>query len=173
LAIEDQTSWFAEGVQPYDLALRGYLRSRFPSIDADEIVQESYFRLIKARAKRKIALSKAYVFAVARNTARTLLDRQRIYSSVELGDLPDSIVLDETSDASDRVNDQLRFQLALEAIDRLPPRCREIFRFAALERLSTAEIARRTGLAENTIYAQLAIGVRKCSEFLLERGERT
>jgi len=173
LAIEDQTCWFAEGVQPYDLALRGYLRSRFPSIDADEIVQESYFRLIKARAKRKIALSKAYIFAVARNTARTLLYRQRIYSSVEIGNLPDSIVLDETSDASDRVNDQLRFQLALEAIDRLPPRCRDIFRLAALERLSTSEIARRTGLAENTIYAQLAIGVRKCSEFLRERGELT
>lgn len=172
LAVEDQTCWFAEAVQPHDLALRGYLRSRFPSVDAEDVVQESYFRLLKARAKGKIALSKAYVFAVARNTARTLLHRQRIYSSTELADLPDSIVLEEKSDVSDRVNDQLRFQLALEAIDRLPPRCREIFRLAALEHLSTAEIVRHTGLAENTVYAQLAIGVRKCSDYLRARGER-
>ena len=173
LTVEDQTCWFAEAVQPHDFALRGYLRSRFPAIDADDVVQESYLRLFKARAKRKIALSKAYVFAVARNTARTLLHRPRIYSSPELADLPDSVVLDKKSDVSDRVNDHLRFQLALEAIDHLPPRCREIFRLAALDHLPTAEVARRTGLAENTVYAQLAIGVRKCSEFLRERGERT
>ena len=73
LVVEDQTRLFATQVQAHDLALRGYLRSKFPSIDTDDIVQESYFRLCKARAKRKIELSKAYLFAVARNTARTFL----------------------------------------------------------------------------------------------------
>jgi len=171
LAIEDPAHVFAGQIQSHDFALRAYLRSRFSSIDADDVVQESYFRLLKAQAKRKIAFSKAYVFAIARNTARTLLHRQRIYSPTALADLPDSVVLDDKGDASDRVNEQLRFQLALEAIDRLPPRCRKVFRLAALDHLSTAEIARRTGLAENTVYAQLAIGVRKCSAFLRERGE--
>lgn len=171
LAVEDEARWFFREVQPHDCALRRYLRSKFPSIDADDVVQESYFRLLKAQAKRKVALSKAYLFAVARNTARTLLHRQRIYSPRELTDLPDLTVLEDRSDVSDRVNDQLRFQLALEAIDHLPPRCREIFRLAALKHLSTADIARRTGLAENTVYAQLAIGVRKCAEFLRARGE--
>ena len=169
---EDHTRWFAEEVQPHEMALRGYLRNKFPSIDTDDIVQESYFRLFKARAKGRIASSKAYIFAIASNTARTFFHRRRIYSSMELADVPDSLVLAEKSDGSELVNDQLRFQLALEAIDRLPPRCREIFRFAVLDRCSTAEIVRRTGLAENTVYAQLAIGVRKCSEFLRERGER-
>jgi RNA polymerase sigma-70 factor (ECF subfamily) len=172
-AVADQTRWFAEEIQPHEVALRGYLRSNFPSVDTDDVVQESYFRLLKARAKGRIASSKAYVFAIARNTALTVFHRRRIYSSVPLGELPNSAVLEEKSDVSDRVNDQLRFQLALEAIDQLPPRCREIFRFAVLDRLSTAEIVRRTSLAENTVYAQLAIGVRKCSEFLRERGERT
>ena len=172
LTVEDQTCWFAEAVQPHDFALRGYLRSRFPAIDADDVVQESYLRLFKARAKRKIALSKAYVFAVARNTARTLLHRQRIYSSTELADLPDSVVLEEKSEVSDRVNDQLRFQLAPEAIDHLPPRFREIFRLAARPfAYRRNRAAHRPG--RNTVYAQLAIGVRKCSEFLRERGERT
>jgi len=173
LAVEDQTLWFATAVKPYDLALRGYLRNRFPSVEAEEVVQESYYRLLRARTKGKIVLSKAYIFAVARNTALTLLHRRRILSPTALADLPDSAVLEEKSDVSDRFNDQLRFQLALEAIDGLPPRCREVFRMAALEHLSTAEIARRTSLAENTVYAQLAIGVRKCSEFLRKRGERT
>ena len=84
--------------------------------------------------------------------------------------MPDSVVLAEKSDVSDRVNDQLRFQLALEAIDHLPPRCREIFRLAALDRLSTAEIVQRTGLAENTVYAQLAIGVRSARNICASAG---
>lgn len=173
LTAEDPARWFAEEVQPHDSALRGYVRSRFPSVDADDLIQESYFRLLKARASKRIAVTKAYIFAVARNTALTTIQRRRIYSPTELADLPASSVLEEKSDVSERVNDHLRIQLALEAIDRLPPRCQEIFRLAALEHLPTAEIVRRTGLAENTVYAQLAIGVRKCSQFLRERGERT
>lgn len=170
--VADQNRWFTEEVQPHEVALRGYLRSKFPSIDTDDVVQESYFRLFKARAKGRIASSKAYIFAVARNTARTLFHRRRIYAPIPLAELPDSVVVAERSDVADRINEELRFQLALEAIDQLPPRCREIFRLAVLESLTTAEIVRRTGLAENTVYTQLAIGVRKCSEFLRERGER-
>lgn len=164
--------WFAEEVKPHELALRKYLHHQFPSIETDDVLQESYFRLLKARAQGKIASSKAYIFAIARNTARTLFHRRRIYSPVELTALPDAAVVEEKSDVADQVNEQFRFQLAVEAIDQLPPRCREIFRLAVLDRLPAAEIARRTGLVENTVYAQLAIGVRKCAEFLRERGER-
>ena len=169
--VAEESRWFVEEVQPHEVALRGYLRNAFPSIDPDDVVQESYIRLWKARTRGRIVSSKAYMFAIARNTARTLFRRRRIYSPLQLVELPESVVLEERSDVADRVNDQLRFELALEAIDRLPPRCREIFRLAALDRLSTAEIVARTGLAENTVYAQLAIGVRKCAEFFREKGE--
>ena len=171
LAVDD-TRWFTEEVRPHEVALRTYLRNAFPSLEADDLVQESYFRLWKARARGRIVSSKAYIFAIARNTARTLFHRRRVYSPVPLMDLPDSAIVAEKCDVADRVNEQLRFELALEAIEQLPPRCRRIFRLAVLERLSTAEIAARTSLAENTVYAQLAIGVRKCSEFLREKGER-
>jgi len=170
-AEEGAGPWFAEHVQPHEPALRGYLRNSFPSVDADDVVQESYLRLLKARTKGKIASTKAYVFAVARNTAITLFHRRRIYSEVPLEELSDWRVLDGKSDVSDNLNEQLRFELALQAIDSLPPRCREIFRLAALERLSTAEIVLRTRLAENTIYSQIAIGARKCAEFIKDRGE--
>lgn len=168
----EQARWFADEVHPHEGALRGYLRNNFPSVDPDDVVQESYLRLLKARARGKIESTKAYVFAVARNTAITFFQRRRIYSEVPLEELPDWRVLDGKSDVADHLNEQLRFELALRAIDALPPRCRNIFRLAVLERLSTADIVKRTGLAENTIYTQIAIGVRKCSEYLQEKGER-
>lgn len=170
--LADDARWFTEEVRPHEGELRCYLRDAFPSVETDDVVQEAYFRLWKARTKRKIVSSKAYIFAIARNTARTLFHRRRVYSPVPLVDLPDAAVLEEKSDVADRFNDQLRFELAVKAIEQLPPRCREIFQLAVLERLSTAAIVEQTGLAENTVYTQLAIGVRKCSEFLRQKGER-
>ena len=51
-----------------------------------------------------------------------------------------------------------QFALAEEAIEHLPRRCREILRLAAFERLPPREIAARLGLAESTVYVQLARG---------------
>lgn len=164
--------WFHDEVHPHEDALRGYLRRQFPSVDADDVVQESYLRLLKARAQGGIASTRAYVFAIARNTALTLFHRRRIYSPVALDELPEWRVLDGTHDVAGRVDHQLRLELAVAAIDQLPGRCREIFRMAVLDRLSAAEIAQRTGLGEKTVYTQIAIGTRKCSDYLREKGER-
>ena len=42
--------WFADEVKPHERSLRAYLRSVFPGFpDVDDLVQESYVRLIRAR----------------------------------------------------------------------------------------------------------------------------
>ena len=47
--------WFAEEVQPHEPALRAYLQARFPTLgDYDDIVQESYVRLLKAQAAGQV-----------------------------------------------------------------------------------------------------------------------
>jgi len=152
-------------------ALRGYLRRRFPSVDTDDVIQESYLRLWKARAVGRIASTKAYLFTIARNTASTIFHRGGIFSHVPVNELPEGRVLDEGHDGAEITNTHLRLDLAVEAIDQLPPRCREIFRMAALDQLSPAEIAVRLRLSENTVYVQIARGVKKCSDYLRERGE--
>lgn len=40
--------WFAVEVQPHEAALRSWLAGRFPGLkDADDVVQESYARLLR------------------------------------------------------------------------------------------------------------------------------
>ena len=167
----DRARWFAEEVQPHEPALRGYLRSHFPSIETDDVVQESYLKLLKARSAGKVTSTKAYFFAVARNTALTLIRRRRIYSAVPVNELPEWRVLDGGPDAAETTNHQLRFALAVEAIGHLPGRCQEICRLAAWERLAPSDIASRLGLAESTVHVQLARGIMKCAAYLRERGE--
>jgi RNA polymerase sigma-70 factor (ECF subfamily) len=158
-------------VQPHEPALRAYLRHRFPSVDTDDIVQESYLRLLKERARGGVASAKAYVFAIARNTALAVFRRRKFISDVPVNELPDWCILDERPDAAAVANARQQFALAEEAIERLPTRCRDIMRLAAFEQRTPREIARILGIAESTVYVQLARGFRKCADYLRERGE--
>jgi RNA polymerase sigma-70 factor (ECF subfamily) len=162
--------WFAAEVQPHEPALRGYLRSAFPSLDTDDLVQESYLKLWRARALGRIASTKAYLFSIARNTARTIFHRQRVFSPVPVSDLPDWRVLADEPSAAETVAAHERFEMISEAIAQLPSRCREVLSLAVLQGCSNAEIATRLGLAEATVRVHLARGIRKCAGFLRERG---
>ena len=46
--------WFAEHVQLHEPVLRGYLRGMVSSDDIDDIVQETYIRLLRARERGPI-----------------------------------------------------------------------------------------------------------------------
>src|SRR4051812_2323463 len=70
----DVARWFASEVQPHERMLRAWLRDRFPKLtDIDDLVQESYARLIRARASGKVANAKNYLFATARNAVFDLV----------------------------------------------------------------------------------------------------
>ena len=58
----------------------------------------------------------------------------------------------------------------VEAMDRLPERCREVVMLWALEGLSREDVATRLGISEHTVRAQLATGVKRCVKFMRERG---
>jgi hypothetical protein len=58
--------WFAAHVQPHEPVLRAWLRSRFKSeTDLDDVVQETYLRLLRARERGEVTSPKAFLFAVA------------------------------------------------------------------------------------------------------------
>lgn len=168
----EHSRWFMKEVHPHEAAVRGYLRNRFPGVDVDDVVQESYLKLLRAKAAGKIASAKAYLFAVARNTAVTLGRRQTIYSATPLNELPDLRVLDGGPDAANAADASQRLALMRDAINQLPPRCRDVMRLAVLRGMGNAEIAAELGLSENTVRVHLGRAIKKCADFLRERGER-
>jgi len=163
--------WLADEVQPHEASVRGYLRHQFPDVDADDVVQESYLKLLKHEAGGKIVSAKAYFFSVARNTALKIFRRRRIFSTVPVNELPDWRVLDGGPNAVETVNARQRLELVADAVDLLPARCREVVRLAIVSGLSTPEIAGRLGISENTVRVQMARGIKKCSDYLREQGE--
>jgi len=172
LSSTEQACWLSDQVQPHEMALRGYLRHQFPSVDVDDVVQESYLKLLRIQATGRITFAKAYFFSVARNTALKIFRRrQQLYSELPISELPDWQIMDGGPTAADITNANQLLELVAEAIDLLPVRCREIISLAILHGLSSAEIAAQLTLSENTVRVQTARGIKKCAEYLRTRNK--
>jgi len=167
----ESSRWFVEEVQPHEPALRAYLRQNFPGVhDTDDLVQESYVRLLGARRRAPIANARSYLFAIAANLARNLLRQSRFQSPQPLNSAEAEAVADESHDVTAQVATRQETAILLDAIDALPPRCREIFILIKLQGLSHQEAADRLGLSVQTIHVQVVRGIHKCTLHLRRHG---
>ena len=167
----EQARWFAEEVQPHEPDLRSWLRRRFPEArDIDDVVQESYVRLLQAREATPVACARAYLFATARNVALAIFRRPQIFSAYPVTDSAVLRIVQEGEDVAEQVSTRQEVAVLLEAIDALPGRCREIFILRKLQGVSQRQIAGRLGLSEQTVQVQVARGAKRCVQFLRQRG---
>jgi len=171
--VADHGRWFTENVHPHDSSLKAYVRNSFPHLrDVDDVVQESYLRLLKARASYPILSGKAFLFTVARNVALNLLQRQKISPILPVSDLATVTVIDDKADVPEAACTREELALLADGIETLPPRCREIFVLRRIKGVSQKEIARLLGISEQTVQVQVQRGVKQCAEFLRHRGVR-
>ena len=165
--------WFAEHVLPHEPMLRAWLRARFPEIgEVDDIVQEAFARLIRARRSGAMENPKAYLFAVARNLAMDHFRRNRGRDENPLTEIDRLSVLDESEGIPESLVHHHDLELLTEAIQMLPDRCRQVLTLRKIYGLSQKEIAAQLGIAEHTVEAQVTIGIRKCTEYLRRHRER-
>ncbi|MDB6170299.1 MAG: polymerase, sigma-24 subunit, subfamily [Verrucomicrobia bacterium] len=163
--------WFADEVQPHGPQLRSYLRGKYPSVrDVDDVVQESFLRLWQARARQSIHSAKAFLFQVARNVATDVIRHETCSPFESVSDRARLTVLDHRPSAADAACTREELALLADAIESLPPRCREIVVLFKLRRLSQRAIAAQLGIAEGTVMVHVALGVKRCAHFLVARG---
>lgn len=167
----DHERWFAEEVQPHDTLLKAYLRRSYPAIrDVDDVVQESYARIWRARAAHPIASAKAFLFQVARRLALDVARRNQASPIKGVTDLAAVSVLEDKPSADEMACSREEVALLAEAIHRLPARCREIVVLRKLQCVPQKQIAEQLGLSEQTVQVQVQRGVKKIAEFLRRRG---
>lgn len=168
---EEEQRWFAAEVLPHESALRAWLRHHHPALrdELDDIVQESYLRLLRAKAAGPVHCPKTYLFGIARHVALALHREHRKISFTPVNDLPEADTMSADGDVVAMVTHNQELALTAEAIKRLPDRCREIVTLHTVDGLSYRDIAARLGLAEETVRVQMARAVKKCIAFLRER----
>lgn len=173
-AADNAARWFAEQVHPHDAQLKAYLRSSFPAVrDVEDVVQESYLRILRSRAAQPIHSAKAFLFKVARHVALNLVDRQRASPVIVVGDLSGLPVLDDRPGVVETVGKNEKLRVLVQALANLPPRCREIIILRKLKGVPQKDVAARLGIAEKTVEEQVARGVKRCEDYLRRRGVTT
>ena len=162
--------WFADEVQVHATPLRAWLRGRYPVLtDPDNVVQEALTRVWRAGQQNVIRSPKALLFTTARHLALDELRRRKIAPIDSVPEISELSVLGDSAPTPDTVARHEELRLLTEAIQSLPPRCRQVLTLRKLG-LSQKEIAARLGISEHAAESQIGHGVRACAKFLARFG---
>lgn len=162
--------WFRTHIQPHEPALRGYLHGLIATSDIDDVVQETYRRLLRARERGTIDSPRGLLFTTARNIARDLFRHQVAANTFPIAEMVDSPVYDDAPGVRETVSRRQEAEMLTLAIASLPPRCREVLLLRKFENLSQREIAQRLGISEHTVEAQLNKALHRCADYFARQG---
>lgn len=166
-------AWFGMHVLPHEGMLRAWLKQGFGSrLAIDDIVQEALLRVLRARAEGELQSPKAFLFATARNLALDQLRRHHVSRTDSLREADYSNVLDDGESIPDSVARNQELALLTEAIQSLPERCRQVMTLRIVYGLSQRAIGEKLGISDRTVGGQLAIGAKKCTDFILRRADQ-
>lgn len=159
--------WFADEVAPHEESLRAYLRVSAPTpADIDDLVQESFLRLIRLHETSSIRCPRALLFAIARNAIRDAYRRDRLRQHIPLTEEEARDVLDQAADVVDLVSRRQEQTLLTEALQDLPDRTREVLLLRKIHGLSQKEIAARLSISVNTVESTISRGLRRVAHHL-------
>ena len=139
--------------------------------DVDELLQETYARLLSANlgAGAEVRSVRAFALTIARNVALDWLRRREVVPMKLVSDLASLNVLDEKAQVEEIVNHHQELALLAEVISELPRRARQTFTLRRVYGLSQREIAQHLGISEKTVEQILSRAVRRCADALFAR----
>jgi len=125
--------------------------------DAEEVVQDVFFRIWRGRADWVPAGAvRNYLYLAVRNVARDRLEQAAVAQrrSGPVGQLATAAEILSDLEAADLVAAVQR------ALDELPPKRSAVCKLRLIDELSYAQIADRLGIREKTVETQLARGLK-------------
>ena len=148
---------WAEFYKVYEEPMRGFLHAKFPSVEADDAIQETMAALAQALPDYRCTPDEKrhfrnYLMGILKHKAADLLKRQVRESNVR------TALRDDGAPAVDTSEDkEWKFAAMEAAVEQLMadpsinPRTREIFRHVALLHESAADVARLFGVSRNNV----------------------
>jgi len=174
MADEPLDAWFKREILAHEGALVRYLHRmwRYHEEVAD-LRQEVYVRVYDAARKARPPHPKSFLFATARHLMTDHIRCRRIVAIDTVGDL-DALnvpVEEGTPEARTVAYEELR-GLA-EALDALPPKCREVVWLRRVDDLPQKEVAARLRITQKTVEKHVMKGMRLLADALFSSQPRT
>lgn len=159
-------------VLPLEAALTQFLRNSWRnSSDISDLRQDIYAQICEVAKKQPPNPVKPYLFAIARNLIINRVRHERVIP-IEAVASPDALGVPLDQPGPERnVMARDEFLHVRAAIDRLPPRCREVVIMARLEGLSGREIARRMGVSESAVSHHVEKGMRLLADLVYSEAQ--
>ncbi len=156
---DERALWLGRHVLPHEPALRVWLRRRrLEGLEIDDVIQETYTRLIAADSVAHIRDAKSYAFQIAGSVVVDYLRRLKVVSIASVSDLDNMDLPSEEPSPERQVIDREELHRLAQMIARLPGRVRDVFTLRRVYGLSQREVAARLGLAESTVEKHMARG---------------
>jgi RNA polymerase sigma factor (sigma-70 family) len=153
--------WFMREVLPLEPMLTRFLQRNWRNdTEVGDLRQEAYARVYEAAQRERPQLVKPFLFQIARNLMIDRLRRQSVVNLESVVDFDWLNVSDDKPSSEAYVAARQELRLLQAALDKLPPRCRQIVLMRKLEGLSQKEVAKQMGITTETVENQVAKGMR-------------
>lgn len=151
-------------------SLLAYFRAKLGCAEeAADLAQETWLRLARIGSPEGIANPRAYIFRIAENLVIDQLRKRLSHPPAEVEPPEDDWVCPAPRpDAQFQARQQ--FRLLEQAIEELPPKCREAFLQHRIEGLTYSQIAKQQGVSVKTIEKHILKALNHCRERLAEAG---
>ena len=153
--------WFMREVISLEPMLTRFLQRNWRNdAEISDLRQEAYARVYEAAKRERPQLVKPFLFQIARNLMIDRLRRQSVVSLESMVDVDWLNVSDDRPSAETYVAARQELRLLQAALDKLPPRCRQVVLMRKVEGFSQREVAKELGITIETVENQVAKGMR-------------
>jgi RNA polymerase sigma factor (sigma-70 family) len=164
----DPDEWFVREILPLEAALMRYLRRNWRDVaELPDLRQEVYVRVFQAARVREPEQAGAFLFSTARNLLIDRARRAQIVSIATFADLEEATFDQDQLTPERHASGRAELRVLQQALNALPPRCKQVVSLRKIDGMSQREIADTMGIAVATVEKQMAKGMRALADALL------
>jgi len=143
--------------------LLSYLTRMAGRDHASDLLQETFVRALRHEGhSAAVADPQAYLQVIAVNLARDFARRRATESKyLDFGSVPADVPSSEALPL-EHVERKERFRLLREAVESLPPRCREVFVLVMHKNIPLKKAAKHLGISDSMARRHLRLAFQRC-----------
>ena len=171
-ALESGSASLAEVFVRHANELKHFLRGRRGAESAEDLVQDSFVRLIETGQTQQVANPRAWLYRTGANLSAVAGDHRRVRAAVHVDGADVEAVADQRADPARIVEARQHAEHLWAALQALPEACRHAFLLNRFDGLSQREIALRMGISEKTVERHVLRALAACHDTAAKTGLR-